>query len=399
MKRRSTILLSLFLLLSCCVFLSCSGGEPETSSVETADGDSTVGEPIRTGAILPLSGTLANYGELEQRGLDLAMQHINAAGGIDGRPLEILYEDSELDPKKAISAFNKLVSVDKVEMITGIVGSSVCLAITPLATREETVVISGGATSPKLTGVSPYFFRVAPSDTVGAARLVDWAIEEGSNRIAILVVENDYGIGQKDVAVARLAELGKEPVIVESVIPDTSDLRPQIERIRTAKPDTIFLLTHGTEAAYYLKQAKEAGFEAQAYGGDSLTDPSLVNIAGEATEGVRYLLPAKGKGPLFDAYAEAYRAAYGEEPEALGIKTYSLAHIAAEALRNAASSGQTVRDYIASRDGFETAMGVVQFDAGGDIVDAGFDRLVYRGEEAVPFESGESKTEEELLAA
>lgn len=390
MSFRSSILLSLFLLLPVSGLVSCKGSEPESST------ESVSNEPIRTGAILPLSGTLANYGELEQRGLELAVKHINEAGGIGGRPLEILYEDSELDPKKAISAFNKLVSVDKVEMITGVVGSSVCLAIAPLATREEMVFISGGATSPKLSGASPYFFRVAPSDTVGAARLVDWAIEEGSERIAILVVENDYGVGQKDVAVARLAELGKEPVIVESVIPDTSDLRPQIERIRKANPDTIFLLTHGTEAAYYLKQAQEAGFEIQAYGGDSLTDPSLVNIAGAATEGVRYLLPAKSQGPKFDAYAAAYQAAYGEDAEALGLKTYSLAHIAVEALRNAESTGQSLRDYIASKDGFDTAMGVVQFDDNGDIVDARFDRLVYENQEAVPFE--EEPVEEKLAA-
>jgi branched-chain amino acid transport system substrate-binding protein len=340
-------------------------------------------EPVRIGSILSLSGSLANYGELEKRGFELAERHINAEGGINGRPLQILFEDSELDPKKAISAYSKLTSVDKVPMIAGAVGSSVCLALAPLATRDHVVVMSAGASSPKLTGASPFFFRVAPSDTIGAARWVDWALSEGHQRIAVLAIENDYGAGQRDVALKRLEERGAKPVVVDSVLPEASDLRSQIERIRKTRPDALLLLTHAPEAGYFLKQAKEAGFAVRVYGGDALTDPAILQIAGPAADGVRYLLPAQGSGPLYDKYTRDYRALYKAEPEALGLKAYSLAQVAAAALRQADYKGEALRVYLAAMPDLDTAMGKVRFDAGGDIVNVKFDRLEYQKGKAV----------------
>ena len=346
-----------------------------------SSGDSK--KPVRIGSILSLSGTLANYGELEKRGFELAQRHINEEGGIHGRPLEILFEDSELDPKKALSAYNKLTAVDKVPMIAGAVGSSVCLALTPLASRDQVVVMSAGASSPKLTGASPYFFRVAPSDTIGAARLVDWALAEGHQRIALLAIENDYGVGQRDVALRRLEEKGRKPALVESVLPESSDLRPQIERIRKVKPDALLLLTHAPEAGYFLKQAREAGFAVMTYGGDALTDPAILEIAGAAAEGARYMLPAQGSGPLYEKYAKAYRETYKAEPEALGLKAYALAQVAAAALRNAEYEGNALRTYLSAMPDLDTAMGKVRFDQGGDIVNVRFDRLEYQNGKAV----------------
>lgn len=337
--------------------------------------------PVEVGSILSLSGTLASYGELEKRGYDLATRSINDSGGIQGRPLKFLYEDSELDPKKAVSAYDKLTSVDHVPIIVGAVGSSICLALAPLVTRDHVVLLSAGATSPKLTGASPYFFRVAPSDTLGAARLVDWLTETGAKRVAILVIENDYGVGQKDIAVKRLAEKGLEPVIVETVLPEASDLRTQVERIEKTKPDAVLLLTHSPEAGYFLKQAKESGFFSTFYGGDALSDPSIVSIAGDAAEGVRYMLPAKGSGPAYEKFANAYRQAYSAEPDAVGLKAYALTQVAADALRHAAYGGAALQAYLAAHT-FETAMGSVRFDSNGDIIEVKFDRLEWHNGES-----------------
>lgn len=356
-------------------------GTSWTACQPTREGAEEESSPVEAGSVLSLSGTLASYGELEKRGFDLAVARINDQGGIDGRPLELLYEDSELNAAKAVSSYNKLVSVDRVPIIVGAIGSSVCLALAPLATRDEVVVMSAGSTSPQLSGVSPYFFRVAPSDTLGAARLVDWVLEDGAERVAILVIENDYGIGQRNVAIQRLRETEVEPVLIETVLPEASDLRAQVQRIARSNPDAVLLLTHSPEAGYFLKQADEAGFEARFYGGDALSDPSIVSIAGAASEGVRFLLPAKGSGPAYEAFATAYRGAYGAEPDAVGLKAYSLTQVAAEALRNAEYSGPALRDYLAANT-FQTAMGPVRFDANGDIAEVGFDQLEYRNGQA-----------------
>jgi len=340
-------------------------------------------QPVKVGSILSLTGTLANYGELEKRGFDLAVKRINENGGINGRPLEVIYEDSQLEPATAISAYRKLTSHDHVPMIVGCIGSSVCLAITPLASEDKVVVLSAGATAPKLSGSSPYFFRVAPSDTLGAAKLAEWALHDGSKRIAILYVENDYGVGQKDVALKYLTDANVPPVIIESCQPEATDLRAQLEKIRSANVEAVLLLTHSPEAGYFLKQAAETGFKAKYYGGDALSDPSIVQIAGNACEGVMFLLPAKGSGPEYEAFAKAYRDAYNAEPDAVGLKAYCLMLVAADALRNADYSGPALRGYIAQLSGFATPMGPITFDQNGDIVDVKFDHLRYENGKAV----------------
>lgn len=342
-------------------------------------------ESVRIGSVLSLSGTLANYGELEKRGFDLAVERVNQAGGVNGRRLEIAYEDSALDPKRAISAYNKLVSVDRVPIIVGCVGSSVCLAVAPLATRDHIVVMSAGATSPNLSGVSPFFFRVAPSDTQGAAVLADWVLDQGGKKIAILYLENDYGLGQKNVTVQRLAERGTKAVLIDSCLPEASDLRPQIERIRKAEPDVVLLLTQSPEAGYFLKQAAEAGFRVPAYGGDALSDPSIVNIAGKAAEGTRFLLPARGGGAGYSEFADAFRARYKAEPDAVAMKAYCLMIVAAEALRKAAYDGDSLRNCLAKIE-VDTPMGVVSFDSKGDIGQVQFERLQYKQGRPVPVE-------------
>jgi len=360
--------------------LGCQKEQGE--SQDASSQGKTTTDKVRVGSILSLSGTLAGYGELEKRGFDLAVKHINEADGINGSPLDVLYEDSELDPQKAISAYRKLTAVDKVPIIVGAIGSSVCLALGPIAARDQVVLMSAGSTSPKLSGSSPYFFRVAPSDTLGAARLVDWVIEAGHKSIAILYIENDYGAGQKDVAIKRLAERSLTPAVVEKCTPESSNLRPALERIRSAKPDAVLLLTHAPEAGYFLKQANEIAYKIPVYGGDALSDPSIVRIAGDAAEGVRFLLPAKGSGPLYDRYAQAYRAQYNAEPDAVGLKAYSLMFVAAGALRKASYKGSALKEYLAAMPDVPTAMGDISFDKFGDIKEVRFERLEYRSGKA-----------------
>ena len=144
---------SLFVALSICitlVFLSCAREEKE----------------VKIGAILPLTGDAALYGEICKSAADLAVEDINAKGGIRGRQLAIIHEDSQADPKLAVSAANKLISVDKVSAIMGAMGSSEVLALAPILNEKKVVLVSPAATSHKISDSGDYIFRTIVSKTV-----------------------------------------------------------------------------------------------------------------------------------------------------------------------------------------------------------------------------------------
>ena len=154
-------------------------------------------ETIRIGAILPLTGDIAEYGNRIKKGIDLAIEEIENQGGINGKRAKVLYEDSTGFPKGGVSAVQKLISINRVPIIIGAVASSVTLAIVPQTTESKVVLFSPASSSPKLSGVSPFFFRDWPSDVLEARLLAEFTFNKlGIKKVAILNVNNDYGLGR-----------------------------------------------------------------------------------------------------------------------------------------------------------------------------------------------------------
>jgi branched-chain amino acid transport system substrate-binding protein len=338
---------------------------------------------ITIGAVLPLTGDIASYGIAAKRGMDLAVDEINARRAAGAPRVRIIYEDSRGQTGPALSAMEKLVSVNHVQVVVGEAASSVTVALTTIANREKVVLVSPVSSSPELTlGGGPYFFRVAPSDVVQARMMAEWMKEEGHRRVALIFVNNSWGQGLRDEFLSTFRAGGGEVVAVEAVREGDRDLRAQLTRVRAAHPDALYAITYGREGGALLRQTTELALNLPIYGADVWGSPELIQTAREAANGVKIIVPQKFESPGYQRFAAAFRARYGQDPDVYASYSYDLAH----QLMNVVAPGRTddaVRSTLAASV-YDGVTGRTQFDANGDVVGKGFQRTTLTYAAAAP---------------
>ena len=154
---------------------------------------------IKIGVILPLTGPGAPYGQAEREGIELAINQFNAGGVVNGkRKIRLIIEDSKTEPASGVSAINKLIQLDKVKVVIGDLASSVTLAMAPIAESHKVLLITPGASNPKISDAGDYIFRLYPSDDYQGKLLAKWASTKGINQVGIIHINNDFGFGLKD---------------------------------------------------------------------------------------------------------------------------------------------------------------------------------------------------------
>ncbi|OHA20522.1 MAG: hypothetical protein A2849_00830 [Candidatus Taylorbacteria bacterium RIFCSPHIGHO2_01_FULL_51_15] len=223
-------LVVLILIVGGLIIYGKKGGEEKEASKE----------PIKVGVMLPLTGDGAPYGEPARNVYLLATEEINTAGGVSGQPLELIIEDSKCNGKDATSAAQKLINIDKVQIILGGFCSSESIAATPVAAAAKVALFSPGSSSPDLTGISPYFFRNYPSDASQGKVLAEAAVAKGWKKVAFLQEQTDYALGVFKAFSARFTELGGT-IIKEEVPSNTIDFRSVLSKLKTANADAFFL--------------------------------------------------------------------------------------------------------------------------------------------------------------
>lgn len=342
--------------------------EPQPGPTPSADEN-----PLVLGSILPLTGDVASYGKAAQRGIDLAVEEINAKGGINERKIKVIYEDDQGRSAPAIAAMQKLVSVDKVPLVFGSAASSVSVSLCPVANREKVVLITPISSSKELTEVGgPYFFRTCPSDVVQAGMMADWLKKDGHRKAGVIFVNNSWGQGLKDEFVNRFEAAGGKVVAIESCKEGERELRTHLSKIKEAGPDAIYGITYGREGGALLRQAKELAIRLPMYGADVWGSPELVETAQDAASGVNVIVPAKFKGAKYEVFAKSFKDRYGKDPGVYASYAYDMAYIVFAALEKA-ERGDALRAAIAATS-YEGVTGLTEFDEKGDVVGKGFER-------------------------
>ncbi len=292
--------------------------------------------PFRIGVMESVTGAGETYGTVAVQSKQLAVEEINAAGGINGRMLELIVEDSKCNAQDSITAYNKLTDVDGVKIILGTSCSGAMLGAAPLAEKEGVVMFSGLATNPDIAEAGDYIFRTSLSDaTVGVdTGNVLWA--DGIRNLATINESTDYAEGVRRTTTAQFEKLGGQIVGAESYPSDTTDFRTQLSKLLNANPDALHIAAQAeASGGTIIKQVRELGYDGPIYSDVVPIGTTALDIAGEAATGVKAITPdldpANAKAQeVLAAFREKYD--YVTLPWFLG-SAYDNIYITAECLK------------------------------------------------------------------
>jgi branched-chain amino acid transport system substrate-binding protein len=325
---------------------------------------------VRVGAILPMTGTSANYGELMSRGISVAADEFNASRAKDSPSLDVVIEDSKSTPRDGLSAMQKLIQIDKVAAVMPAL-SGVVLACVPIAESNHVVLLNCPANSPKLRGAGSFVFNITILSDQESEYLADFAFNKmGAKSAAIAFVNNEYGRSYGDSFAKKYTAVGGVIKLSEGHEQGATDFRTTIEKFRSANVDLVFLATYYAEGALFLKQSKELGFKSKWLSNSSMETPDFLKIAGDAGEGLVFSQPgfdADSSNELTKKFVAEYRKRYGINPDFWSAQYYDGTRLLGAAVASGARTGDEIRAYLKNLKGFPGLTGPIEFDEKGGV--------------------------------
>jgi len=326
-------------------------------------------EQYKICGIVPMSGPVAQYGDYWLRGAMIAVDDLNKEGN---NTIAVMTEDNQLDPKLSIVGVRR-VNMMKDVLMLGTTGSSVVLAMAPLVADLKIPVVNVGGTSPKIRGAAAgWMFSNTPSmDSEGKQAAIATIRNLKAKTAAVLYVNNEYGLGGRQMFSKAFEKEGGKIVAAESHEIGSTDFRTQWAKIKAAKPDVVYLADHDVEGGRALKQKSEMGITIQVIGSVSTSTPQMIKAAGSASEGYIGMMSNQdvlrmAKEPKIMAYEEKYIAKFGEPFQYQSVNAYDSVMMLAAAIESGATTRSAVRDYLASKiKNYDGLGGVYSFDKDG----------------------------------
>lgn len=325
------------------------------------------------GVSAPLTGDGANYGRSTKEGIELAVEELNAAKYLD-KPIEIVYEDDKINPTDGINAVNKLINSNKVPVIIGPFGSSVTLAVAPIANKAKVVLVGASATADGIADAGDYVFRITPPNSRQGADVANFCSTKlNAKKAAIIYQNNDYGTTLKTAFEKQFTGNGGTVVISDGVDLGIKDLKTQILKIKGTNPDVVFFPLHVAESGLLLKQSKEMGLNAKFISCDGAMVQDLLDIAGNAAEGSYYTTLALGYGVSdkdISQFNEAFRKKYNKEPDVYAAYYYEAAKIVAKAIKEGGYDSEKIKERLYAMTGdnaYNGVTGKTSFDRNGEV--------------------------------
>lgn len=319
---------------------------------------------VKIGGIFPLSGQVAVYGVECKNGVDLAIEEINAAGGINGKPVVLVSEDDEGNPDKTVNAFKKLSTKDGVKVVIGSLTSGCTQAITTLSQASKVVQIAPAATAPAITDAGDFIFRACFIDPFQGTVGGKFAAETlGKKRAAILYdIGNDYSVGLSDNFKIAFTKAGGSIVSEESYATNDKDFNAQLTKIKNANPDVVYLPDYYGTVALIAKQLRAQGITAPIVGADGWD--GLTSNAGDEVLGGYYSnhYAVDSTEPAVKKFVESFRAKYNKDPNSFAALGYDCVYLIRDAIVAAgAEDSIAVRDALVKTDG-DYVTGHLTFD-------------------------------------
>lgn len=356
-----------FLLAAAVSALLWANGCNKGGSEQTAAGSSG-GDTIKIGEYASLTGKEATFGTSSHEGTLLAIEQINAAGGVLGKKLELLTEDTQSKAGEPANAVNKLIARDKVVAMLGEVASSRSLEAAPICQANQIPMISPASTNPKVTEVGDYIFRVCFIDPFQGTVMANFAGKTlKEKRVAVFTDEkSDYSKGLAKFFKERFTADGGEIVVELGYNGGDKDFKGQLTSIKAANPDGVFVPGYYTDVALICVQARQLGLNVPLYGGDGWESDKLLEIGHDAVEGNYFSTHyhPDAENPVTHKFVEDYRKRWnGKTPDGLAACGYDSALVLADAIKRAGSTdAQKLRDAIGATKNFPASTGNISIN-------------------------------------
>lgn len=357
--------------------VACVGENGDESAAQT-------GDTIVIGSVLPLTGDGAAYGLPIQKAAILALEEINAKGGVNGKKIEVIWEDGQCKGESSASAAQKLINIDKVKLILGGVCSSETLGIAPIAEENKVLVFSPASTNPKITEAGDFIFRNSPSDSFQGKVLAEAAYATGAKKAGVIHEQSDYAIGVKDVFVEHFTKLGGE-AMAEAYTADAPDLRTQVLKVKAANSDVIVAIPQTPakgDVIFRELQKQGVGTDLQLVANEVIAgDYELLAkhadfIEGMITADLSHAPESEQFKHLITAYTEKYNESL---PYVTYLaRAYDAVYLLTDGISAVGYDAEKLRDWLYNLKDWKGAEGTLNFTENGD-PKSGFLLKVVRG--------------------
>ena len=351
------------------VLLFAAAGLAVAAGTQEAPADEIV-----IGFFGPLSGENAQYGRNFRNAIDLYTDAVNEAGGVNGLPVRVIYEDDRADPREAANIAQRYASDPSVIATIGSFSTAAAMAAAPVLEETGLVQISPTSSHPDFTLQGEYMFRIVTTQDIEAplgARFVYDRV--GAERIALIYRQDDWGVVVNEHFARSAQELGADLVLREAVVPETRDFRPLVTRLAELQPDALYLALFYADAAVLAQQMHQAGLDIPVVTNTSLFNPQLIELAEEAVEG--YYVPSnfapQDPAPAVNDFVTGYEQRFGSAPDQFAALAYDAIGSLITALEAATGDGSVpsraeVRDALAAMDRYAGVTGELEFDEHGN---------------------------------
>ena len=332
---------------------------------------------VKIGAAGPLTGSSAQSGKDDERGVQLAINELNARKMIiGGQPVRFQLEsvDDQGDPKVGVNVAQKLVD-DGVAVVIGHYNSGVSIPAARIYNDAHIVMITGASSNPQLTKLGfPYVFRLATNDNVMGGRMADYSAKVlHAKRVAVIDDRTAYGAGVADVFVATAQKVGVQVVAREYSTDKTTDFKGILTHIKAENPQVVFYGGYYAQAATLARQMVELGITAALIGGDGICSPEFAKLSDNVMD--EKMFCAQGGTPLDSlpdgkSFREKFKSTFNADVDTYSPAFFAATIVVAEAMQTANSTSPEVYSKVMHRQSFTSMLGPVKFDEQGDWVDA-----------------------------
>ena len=340
-------------------------------------------DPVKIGSVLRLS-IGAEHGIPSKRGVQMAVDEFNAAGGLNGQKVEVIFEDEKDSPTAAVNAVKKLIDVDKVVALVGPMTSGATLASYKIADEGKVVFITPTATSPKVSGASPYLFRGCSQLGTQGKALTDYIAKTYKPKtVAVFYSNEPYGKACAEVFGKFFTDLGIKEVAKESFNRGDRDFKAQLTKIKGANPDIIFIPGYTPETAPAAAQARQLGLNQRIVGVYGDMDPEYAKLAGKAAEG--HLIAGEYDENYDTPKNKKFRENYFKQAEAakepvnimFAALLYDATSLALEGMKKNGPTSEGIKKFLTELKDFDGVTGKLSFNKTNDVVRSGAKAGVY----------------------